>query len=68
VKRRPIRLPCAACGVMSPAVAPASPAAPLLTACEALHRDHGWSYVVGFAAMLTGDHEPRCPACHGGAR
>lgn len=60
---KPLSLACVSCGVMSPAVVPSSPAAPILTACEKLHAVHGWSFEVGFAAMLTGDHRPRCASC-----
>lgn len=58
-----ISLACVACGAKSPSVVPPSPAAPVLTACETLHRVHGWSFEVGFWQMLTGDHRPRCASC-----
>lgn len=57
-----VELTCIACGVH--AVFPASsPASPILTACEYAHKNHGWSYQIGFFAMLTGDHHPRCREC-----
>ncbi len=40
----------------------ASPAAPILTASEESEKK-GWSFSVGFFAMLTGNHENRCPDC-----
>lgn len=61
--RGALRLACVSCGAESPPVTPASPAAPILTACEALERAHGWTFEIGFFAMLTGDHRPRCAAC-----
>jgi hypothetical protein len=63
-----LSLACVSCGKRSPSVRPSSPAAPVLTACEALKRDHGWSFVVDFFATSTGDYSPRCSACNGGAR
>lgn len=39
-----------------------SPAAPTLSMCEEAEKV-GWSYSIGFFAMLTDDHTPRCPAC-----
>ena len=58
---RMVELTCIACGVH--AVFPASsPAAPILTACEAA-AEHGWSYQIGFVSILTGDHRPRCREC-----
>jgi hypothetical protein len=59
-KQKGITLRCVACNVESPRVVPDSPAAPILTACEQLHDNHGWSYQIGFETMLTGDHQQRC--------
>ncbi len=58
---RKVALECVECGKKSSFEA-SSPAAPILTACEEAAKV-GWSYQVGFFAMLTGDHKPRCPKC-----
>jgi len=56
-----VTLTCVDCKVKAKFPA-ASPAAPVLTASEASEKK-GWSYEIGFAAMLTGDHQNRCPEC-----
>ena len=59
------KLTCVECGV-SEAFPITSPAAPVLTMCEAAAKQ-GWSYEVGFFSMLTGNHNQRCPKCNGNA-
>lgn len=56
-----VELTCCECGTKGTFPA-SSPAAPELTASEASAKE-GWSYAVGFFAMLTGDHQNRCPTC-----
>ena len=58
-------LTCCGCGKKERFPA-SSPAAPMLTASEASAKK-GWSYSIGFFAMLTGNHENRCPVCTRGA-
>lgn len=54
---------CCKCKVKSRPVDPPSPAAPVLTALEVLHKESGWAYTVGFFSMLSGEHYPLCPTC-----
>lgn len=54
---------CCKCKAKSRPVDPPSPAAPVLTALEVLHKESGWAYQVGFFSMLSGEHYPLCPAC-----
>lgn len=61
VKKDTVTLTCVGCGKKQAFRAP-SPAAPELTASEESAKV-GWTYEVGFFAMLTGDHQNRCPAC-----
>ena len=58
-------LTCTGCGVSGAFPIP-SPAAPVLTMCEAAEKE-GWSYEVGFFSMLTGNYNQRCPKCNGNA-
>jgi len=60
-KQNMVKLTCCACGTTGSFHA-ASPAAPVLTACESAGKE-GWSYQIGFFTMLTGEHYPRCPTC-----
>jgi hypothetical protein len=62
MRTKPVIITCHACGTKSQPVTPRSPAAPILTALEAL-KPLGWAYQIGFFPMLTGDHSPLCPAC-----
>jgi hypothetical protein len=64
---RKVALTCVSCGSKQSFRA-SSPAAPVLTACEAAHANAGWSYEIGFFSMLTGDHRPRCAACTAAAK
>jgi predicted nucleic-acid-binding Zn-ribbon protein len=64
-KEKRVTLTCKECGTKE-AFRAASPAAPILTASEESAK-HGWSYSLGFFAMMTGDHENRCPKCNGNA-
>jgi DNA-directed RNA polymerase subunit RPC12/RpoP len=57
-----IKVACVDCGTQSRSVLPCSPAAPILTALEALEGD-GWTYTIGFTEMMTGMHNQRCPEC-----
>jgi hypothetical protein len=61
-----IEVKCVQCGAAEH-VKPSSPAAPMLTALEKL-RPKGWSYQIGFFAMLTGEHHQLCPVCNGNSR
>lgn len=54
-----VELTCEVCGTKRKFRA-SSPAAPILTASKE-SKKAGWSYQVGFEAMLTGDHHNRCP-------
>lgn len=56
-----VEVTCCNCGATASAPA-SSPAAPMLTALEALAKE-GWAYQIGFSTMLTGDHRPLCPKC-----
>lgn len=61
MKQIRVELTCRSCGTKKTFPA-SSPAAPALTASEA-SAEEGWSFSVGFFAMLTGDHQNLCPAC-----
>jgi hypothetical protein len=52
------------CGEKSDWVEIRSPAAPELSVCEKLE-DSGWTYDIGFFAMLQG-HTTICPRCSNG--
>lgn len=60
-RQQMVELTCIDCGKKQKFPAN-SPAAPILSACEAA-AEEGWSYAIGFQAMLTGDHRTRCAAC-----
>lgn len=60
--KREAKLTCHNCGD-SVIVEFSSPAAPLLTACEAAHEKHKWGFQFGFHSMLTGEHFPLCYKC-----
>jgi hypothetical protein len=60
-KHKLVTLTCTDCKTKAKFPA-SSPAAPALTASEASAKK-GWSYEVGFFAMMTGDHKNRCPKC-----
>lgn len=61
MKTKSILVRCMAPGCKtSVRVVPSSPAAPMLSALEKLS-PKGWGYQIGFFAMLTGNHEQRCP-------
>ncbi len=61
MRQNMVTLTCEGCGLKE-AFPASSPAAPILTASESSEKK-GWSYQIGFAAMLTGDHHNRCPTC-----
>lgn len=58
-------LTCVECGARG-AFPITSPAAPVLSMCEAAKKE-GWSYEVGFFSMLTGNYNQRCTNCNGNA-
>ena len=60
-KNETVTLTCESCGTKGDFPA-SSPAAPVLSASEASEKS-GWSYSIGFFAMLTGDYHNRCSDC-----
>jgi hypothetical protein len=60
-KHKTGKLKCSVCGDTGIFLI-TSPAAPTLSMCEEAAKV-GWSYSIGFSAMMTDDHHPICPDC-----